>query len=309
MNAAEIAARLGDAKKISRYEYRVRCPVHQGEHRNLSIKDTKGGVSVWCYSHECDRADIWAAIFDAIGDNDAAPPVRRPFQPEPDDDELKRTGWARRLWNEGRSIRGTTAERYLTARGLQLPDDLSMLRFHPSCPRGANERHPALLCALTSIEEIDWIDGIAVPRFKAVHRIFLRSDGSDRLRQDADGEDRGKLSLGPARRTVVRLSADEDVALGLGLSEGVEDAIAALNDGWRPIWSTAGTGNLRSFPVLGGIEAITVFADHDGPGVGAAQALVRRWCTAGRQAGVVPPPGGSKDLNEFIQKRQGARHG
>ncbi|MGH8429452.1 MAG: DUF7146 domain-containing protein [Solimonas sp.] len=306
MTAAEIAVAL-DGKKASKYEWRARCPVHRGEHRNLSIKDVEGGVSVWCYSHLCDRADIWAAIHDIIGGTDVSTSAR-PSQPEPDDELLKRIGRARRLWNEGRSIRGTTAERYLGSRGLELPDDLSMLRFHPRCPRGSDERHPALVCALTSVEEIDWVGDIAVPRFKAVHRIFLLPDGSDRLRKDADGEDRGKMSFGPAHHTVVRLSADEDVTMGLGICEGVEDAVAALNDGWAPMWSTAGTGGLQSFPVLGGIEALTVFADDDTPGISAATVAVDRWRKTGRQAEIVPPPWGSKDLNQFIQQRRG-RHG
>ena len=73
------------------------------------------------------------------------------------------------------------------------------------------------------------------------------------------------------------------------------------------MWSTAGTGGLWSFPVMGGIDAITVFADRDGPGFAAAEALIKRWRKAGREAEIVPPPQGSKDLNEFIQQR--ARHG
>ena len=312
MTAAEIAraiaGRMGGGVLKSGDDYRVRCPVHSGKksNRNLSIKKRKDGVRATCWSRHCDPADIWAAIRDITGGIDLKPArVQQPA--EPDDEELRRVVRARRMWNEGRSIRGTTAKRYLEARGLRLPDDQSMLRFHPDCPRGSDERHPALLCALTSIEEIDWINGIAVPRFKAVHRIFLRPDGSDRLREDAEGEDRGKMSLGPVAGTVVRLTADEDVTTGLALCEGVEDAIAALGDGWAPVWSTAGTGGLWSFPVLGGVEALTVFADHDTPGLAAANALVRRWRRAGREAEIVPPPQGSKDLNDFIRQR--AHHG
>ena len=143
--ARAIESRMGGGMDHQGNEWRVRCPVHAGKHRNLSIrKGEDGGISPWCYSHHCERSDIWAAIQDITGGTDIK--LARVQQPaEPDDEELRRIARARRMWNEGRSIRGTPAHRYFEARGLRLPDDQSMLRFHPYCPRGAGERHPALL--------------------------------------------------------------------------------------------------------------------------------------------------------------------
>ena len=70
-------------------------------------------------------------------------------------------------------------------------------------------------------------------------------------------------------------------------------------DSWHR-WPLVVSGDRR-------LEALTVFADCDTPGLTAANALVKRWRNAGREAEIVPPPQGSKDLNEFIQQR--ARHG
>jgi hypothetical protein len=53
------------------------------------------------------------------------------------EEELLRIAWDRRIWDEGRDLRGTIAERYLrTQRELDLPDEFAgpVLRYHPSCP-------------------------------------------------------------------------------------------------------------------------------------------------------------------------------
>ena len=76
---------------------------------------------------------------------------------------------------------------------------------------------------------------------------------------------------------VVRVSPDEDVTHGLGIAEGVEDALAILASGWEPVWAATSAGMIERFPVLPGIECLTIFADNDGAGVTAAQACAERW--------------------------------
>jgi len=75
------------------------------------------------------------------------------------EDDLLRIKRAQALWNEAADPRGTRAVQYLTARALDLPDDLAgaALRFHPRCPwrnedTGKTERIPALLAAFESID-------------------------------------------------------------------------------------------------------------------------------------------------------------
>jgi len=54
---------------------------------------------------------------------------------------------ARGLWREAVPIEGTLAERYLSGRGLVVPEGVSgrVLRFHPSCPFGPGVRHPCMV--------------------------------------------------------------------------------------------------------------------------------------------------------------------
>ena len=80
-----------------------------------------------------------------------------------------------------------------------------------------------------------------------------------------------------------RLSLDEDVLLGLHLAEGLETALAVMAAGFRPCWSTGSSGLMGNFPVLSGIEALTIFADNDASGTGerAAREVAARWRQAG----------------------------
>jgi hypothetical protein len=84
---------------------------------------------------------------------------------------------------------------------------------------------------------------------------------------------------------VVRLSPDEDVTHGLHLGEGIETCLAAATLGLRPIWSTGSGTTMGKFPVLAGIECLTLFADHDANGAGerAARVTEARWLAAGHE--------------------------
>jgi len=84
---------------------------------------------------------------------------------------------------------------------------------------------------------------------------------------------------------VVHVTPDEEVCEGLGISEGVENAIAVLTHGWAPVWATMCAGNMSKFPVLSGIEALTIFYDRDESGTGrkAAEDCASRWHNAGRE--------------------------
>lgn len=110
-----------------------------------------------------------------------------------------------------------------------------------------------------------------------VHRTFLNADGTKRERK----------MLG--RQGVIRLSPDEDVTAGLGVCEGIEDGLAILLSGWAPIWVATSAGAIARFPVLAGIECLTIFADADDAGQNAAKTCAARWQDAGREAFINTP--------------------
>ena len=84
---------------------------------------------------------------------------------------------------------------------------------------------------------------------------------------------------------IIRLSEDADVLEGLHIAEGLETALAGMAIGLRPIWAAGSTALTAKFPVLPGIEVLTIIADHDANGAGerAARELEARWLDAGRE--------------------------
>ena len=92
---------------------------------------------------------------------------------------------------------------------------------------------------------------------------------------------------------VIRLSPDDQVAWGLGITEGIEDALAVLLSGWSPVWAATSAGSISRFPILAGIESLTLFADADAPGIAAAEACAERWLAEGRDVNIAAALGGA----------------
>jgi hypothetical protein len=189
----------------------------------------------------------------------------------------------REPWMAGAPIGGTLAERYLRARRKGFEDPCArVLRFAPRHPRRNNagqlEHHPALLALLRDVR-----DG----RPCGTINIYLRPDGSDRLR-----DPKGKTSWGRASGAAVMLSGFGEPTYGLTICEGVETGIRLLMVDLAPVWCCGGAGNLARFPVFGGIQCLTVAADADDAGRRAAATVAERWRVAERQAVVIAPPVG-----------------
>jgi hypothetical protein len=183
-----------------------------------------------------------------------------------DTDMARHQACARRIWREAIDPRGTPAERYLKSRGLALPDTVAgrVLRFHPDCPFGKGQpRRPCLVAAFRPIRGD--LDPDAEP--VAIHRIALVPSTQR------------KMMLGPVTDAAIKLSSDQDVGEGLGICEGIETGLAILNAGWAPVWALGSADAIEHFPVLSGITALSIFADHDASGTGsrAAEICADRW--------------------------------
>jgi hypothetical protein len=102
---------------------------------------------------------------------------------------------------------------------------------------------------------------------------------------------------------IVRLSPDDEVQEGWFLVEGLETALAAMSIGLRPTWSTGSTSPMAKFPVLSGIEHLSIVCDHDPNGAGedAAREVERRWRAAGRQVSILRSERNG-DLNDMVRK-------
>jgi hypothetical protein len=210
-------------------------------------------------------------------------------QAEIDDflDENEKWWRAVRIWEEAVLIEGTPADVYLRLhRHLDLPDGVSgrVLRFHPACPFGKGT-YPCMVALVRNI-------GTNAPQ--AIHRTALHSDGTP---VKIDGKT-ARLALGSTRNGAVKLTDDAEVTTGLFVGEGIETVLAGTMAPrwWRPAWAVLYAANIASFPVLAGIECLTVMVDHDLPdkngrraGQTAAEECRRRWAAAEREViGYIP---------------------
>jgi len=190
-----------------------------------------------------------------------------------------------KLWSEAISARGTLAEKYLASRRLALPDQHEeVLRFHPSCPFGKGVRLPCLIALRRDI----WTN---VP--KGIHRTALTPDGRKIDRK----------ALGPKAGCAIKLSPDEDVTQGLTIAEGIETTLAGMALNFRPTWAVGDAGEVAKFPVLPGIECLTILVDNDANGTGQTRALEcsRRWTSMGREVFRVVPTALGQDMADIIR--------
>ena len=203
----------------------------------------------------------------------------------PPDDVGERTALALRLWNEAHDPRDTPAAVHLASRDLTLTDDVAgdVIRFHPKLKfEGV---HVGAIVAL--------FRDVASNEPCGIHRTFL----------DSDGRKLDRKMLGRARCAAIKLDADENVTLGLHIGEGLETCLAARLAGFRPVWALGSASAIAVFPVLSGMEAITVLGEVNDGGVNhrATKACAARWIEAGREAFIVAPLSGD-DLNDVWQE-------
>jgi putative DNA primase/helicase len=238
-------------------------------------------------------ADVGVEVGRTAEQREHRPPrtVHPPQAAKPDPEAKRRSAFVRWLWQETWSAslpaRGSPIERWLAARRITLDPaslDAAPLRWSPACPLG-KATAPAVVALMT-----DAVTGEAT----GIHRTFLQPDGSAKA-----GVDQPRMMLGNAG--VIRLSPDEDVTQGLGICEGVETGMAIMSTDWLPIWAAGSLGAVRSFPVLAGIECLTIFADPKPNEIAGARECGRRWRDAGRQAVLRIP--GNGDWNDALVAR------
>ena len=235
-------------------------------------------------------------------------PQRRPRSPDPASKpissyEHSATERALRLWSEGMHIGDTPAAAFLNRRGVLEPAlevGEEVLRFHPHCPFGEGTRHP---CMLALMRDIASNEPRAVQR-TALSQALMQAVCRTTFAEFKEAGGRiARMTLGPKTGTAIKLSRDEDVAEGLAIGEGTESVLAAMRLGFRPAWALGGTSGVKSFPVLSGIEALTMLVDNDANGAGqrAAQQCSERWIDAGREVFRAVPNHTGDDFNDVLR--------
>jgi len=185
---------------------------------------------------------------------------------------------AQKILQEACSIKASPVEDYLISRGIGLvPEAYDVLRYHCACPF-KGEFVPAMIAPMVDVHSNE---------FRGVHRTRLKP------------KDKGML--GRAKCAVLKLSCDDGVTSGLFICEGIETGLALLSMGFKPLWACLSAGGIAKFPVLPGIEALTIFSDNDINQTGQNAALEggSRWLTAGKEVNVFATPEPGTDFADW----------
>jgi phage/plasmid primase-like uncharacterized protein len=271
------------------------CPVCGGtdrfsvhvRKRVFNCRQCGVGGDVIRFVQHLDGCDFTSAITTLAGDTvrPAPKPVLTTRRDDSADEELRRLEQAEEIWRTSSPL-GPDAVIYFLKRGISINDVLEHggLRFHPRCP---------------------WGDG-ATPAIVGRFTTALTNEPRGVWRRPLTGEK--PKTLGPMAACVIRLWPDEAVEQGIVIGEGVETCLSAATrithrgTLLQPAWAACVANNLERFPVLSGIEALTILVDHDASGTGqkAAAACTARWSAAGREVTRLTPKAAGADFNDLV---------
>ena len=255
---------------------------------SLSIRDGEKCLLVTCFAG-CDRQAILEEIrARGLLGSPASPerpfvrsdPPSPPQEPEPDPEAVA-------VWRAAEPIAGTLGEVYLREHRHIECDLPPTLRFLPEArhPRTGG-LYPAVLAAVQRPDRT----------MVALQATFL------------DAGSGAKAALSPPRLTIgklgtggVRLAAAEAV---LGIAEGVETALSAMELSGVPCWASLSGHRLGKITLPDIVREVHLFADSDAAGQLAAEPAATRYAAGGRRVVLRWPPEG-EDWNDLLKSRAG----
>lgn len=281
-------------------------PGHTKRDRSLSVWiDTNALSGIRVHSH---AGDDWRECRDyvksrlGIIDQGRSPTRKIERSPIPKartiDSASRRIERALKLWNQTKSAKSNTLVKiYLATRGLTLPPRADeVLRFDPEHPFRLEDGTTIRLPAMVTLYR-DIVSNKPV----AIHRTALKADGSDKA--DMPDGSNSKKMLGPVKGAAIKLDDDASVALGITIGEGIETCLAARQLGFQPCWASGSSGAIETFPILTGVEALTILCEDDDTGANerAVAKCSNRWLAAGREVLTVKPIHGG-DANDALER-------
>jgi len=292
----EIARRGGLGLKRIGGEFIGACPQCGGRDRfAVSVRKQcflcrgcgRSGDVIALVQH-LDGANFKDAVKTLAGD-EPRPIIRPAPKAVAPQDDAANTVRALALWEKGSPIEGTLAETYLQRRGLVFQDpDGDVLRFCGGCPFG-DSRYACLLALYRDIK---------TDAARAISRTALGPGGMKIERK----------ALGPVMGAAVKIDCDATVERGLVIGEGIETCVAARMLGLKPCWALGSAGPIRSFPLLGGVECLSIIVDNDPPddrgrraGPEAAAECSARWIAAGAECRRIVPRRIGNDMADLAE--------
>jgi hypothetical protein len=276
----------------------IPAPGHSPADRSVSLLLKEGRVFVHTFSSRTD----WRDIFDHLRQQGLIDDEKRPTgqspaggvstgrrgRDAPAPNTLRRAT-ARRIWDDGRPIGGTLAERHCRLRKVTRPlPGAEVARFCSATPVAAYHdtryTRPALLFALQ--------DGGG--GFTAVEITYLAANG---LR--ATTLKLSRKTVGPVPpNSAIRL---DPAAPEMLVAEGVFTTLSATERFSLPGWALMSTRNLKAWIAPDGVRAVLIAADRGKDGEASAEALAGRLRTQGVRTRIELPPAPHGDWNDWAK--------
>jgi hypothetical protein len=274
--AATIARALGGVRCGS--GFLCHCPVvghgkgRSDRDRSLSVRDGERGVLLKCFAG-CASGDVFDVLLRqgllsgkrGGGRNAVSRDQHQNVFHEPDPEALS-------IWHESKPAIGTIIERHYLkrVRGVTILPPPS-LRFSMQ-PYQDRIVLPAMIAAVQAPDR----------RIVAVQRIWVDPRSYRRF---------ARGNVGSLGRGAVRLAAAAET---LGLAEGVETALAAMQIHNVPVWATLGM-RMHTVAVPDTVSKLLLFADNGQPGHEEADRATDRYVREGREVLSFFPPAGLGD--------------
>ena len=260
------------------------CPAHADRTPSLSITLGKRAILVHCFAGCTNEAvmqglgKVGVRIPDLFDGNGEA------ITPTPREEIADRN--ALRLWRDASILADSPAARYLASRaiGTSSPD----LRFHPRMPlgpKGAVRFLPAMVAAVRNDAGV-----------LALHRTFL-----DPEKQGLARFDQPKRALGSLGRGAVRLAFPRGGRLGL--AEGIETALSAMQLFGIPCWATLGNERFGLVTIPESVRELHLFVDTDAGGLLAEERAREAYLREGRRIVTRRPERTEEDWNDVLIHR------
>ena len=270
------------------------CPAHDDRTPSLKISDGDTAILLKCFTG-CDTLDVIDALR-RIGlwpDSGATGAVLPGYSPNVRKYRLtcdaNLSNRARELWRRGQPAAGTPVATYLESRAISA-DIPWAIRYLPNAEhKQTGSRRPCMLAALTRWPS----DGVV-----AVHRTFLLPDGTGKAAVPGP-----KLALGPMAGAAVMLAKATET---LGLAEGIETALSAMQMYGAPVWAACGS-NLAGVVIPDSVKKVIIYADNGLPGEQAAEKAAALFHAQGRSVILSRPVDGYGDFNDCLQAQAAGR--
>ena len=199
-----------------------------------------------------------------------------------------------KTWKESRPVTiADPVDTYLKARGIELTQYPTVLRFHPCLPYYDDNgqvvaKFPAMLAMVMDADN----------QPVSIHRTYL-GDGCK-----APVEKPKKLMSaifeGATRGGAIKLSKPNNRQLAT--AEGIENALAFHIATGLPVWATVSAGGMGNVVIPNDVKLVTIAVDNDENNIGqnAAEKLKKRLLKEGRQVRCVMPPKVDTDFADIL---------